>query len=189
MTKREEDKIRIQSPVMRLGGLKNPLRKLVERIPENSSMVEIGSYLGESTLIFLDSGRLFMVYAVDPWVNGYDPEVKDIASFRFDMDLVEARFDEVVAPYRNHIFKLKMTSEQASSNFPDQSLDFVYIDGNHTYESVKQDIVIWRKKIRLGGIIAGHDYGWPGLTQAIIEELGEIPIGDRFSDNSWMKFL
>ena len=43
-------------------------------------------------------------------------------------------------------------------NFADESLDFVYIDAAHDYKSVKDDIGEWDKKVRKGGIVAGHDY-------------------------------
>ena len=42
--------------------------------------------------------------------------------------------------------------------FEDGSLDFVYIDGNHYFEYVVQDIAFWSKKVRKGGIVSGHDY-------------------------------
>ena len=52
----------------------------------------------------------------------------------------------------------KMTSQEAAPLFPDDSLSFVYIDGNHSYEAVREDFRIWIRKIQAGGIISGHDY-------------------------------
>jgi len=49
-------------------------------------------------------------------------------------------------------------SMDAVKDFKDESLDFVYIDGNHTFQFVTNDIVEWSKKVKQGGIIAGHDY-------------------------------
>jgi len=54
-----------------------------------------------------------------------------------------------------------MTSLDASNKFADSTLDFVYVDGCHQYESVLQDMSIWWPKIRPGGILAGHDYVTP----------------------------
>jgi predicted O-methyltransferase YrrM len=45
-----------------------------------------------------------------------------------------------------------------AKEFEDESLDFVFIDGNHAYEWVVQDIALWSKKVRKGGIIYGHDF-------------------------------
>ena len=39
-----------------------------------------------------------------------------------------------------------------------ESLDFVYIDGNHHFDFVMQDIIEWSKKVRAGGVVSGHDY-------------------------------
>ncbi len=49
-------------------------------------------------------------------------------------------------------------SIDASLNVPDESLDFVFIDGSHTFDHVMTDIIIWTRKVKKGGIVAGHDY-------------------------------
>lgn len=69
---------------------------------------------------------------------------------------------------------MHMSSENASSNFEDNSLDLVFIDADHEYESVKKDILLWHPKIKDDGIIAGHDYSldpvhWPGVRKAVDE--------------------
>jgi hypothetical protein len=46
----------------------------------------------------------------------------------------------------------------AVKDFKDESLDFAFIDGNHSFEYVINDIAEWSKKVRVGGIISGHDY-------------------------------
>ena len=51
-----------------------------------------------------------------------------------------------------------MTSMEAVANFDDNSLDFVYIDGLHTFDAVMLDLIFWSPKVRSGGIVAGHDY-------------------------------
>lgn len=47
---------------------------------------------------------------------------------------------------------------EALKQFKDNSLDFVYIDGNHDYQFVLDDITGWTKKVKMGGAVAGHDY-------------------------------
>jgi predicted O-methyltransferase YrrM len=51
-----------------------------------------------------------------------------------------------------------MTSEQAAHAMPDNTLDFCYIDADHSYDGVKKDLNIWLPKVKSGGIICGHDY-------------------------------
>jgi hypothetical protein len=58
---------------------------------------------------------------------------------------------------------------QAVTKFADNSLDFVYLDGNHTYDFVKQDLNAWYNKVKVGGILAGHDYPLKSVKQAVDE--------------------
>lgn len=73
---------------------------------------------------------------------------------------------------------------EAAKLFKDESLNFVYIDGDHAYESVREDIEAWYPKISPNGIIAGDDYGWPGVKQAVKEALGENFMVE--ADNNWI---
>jgi hypothetical protein len=61
-----------------------------------------------------------------------------------------------LAPYNCEF--IKAFSMDAVKNFKDNSLDFVFIDGNHTFEYAINDIAEWGKKVRPGGIISGHDF-------------------------------
>ena len=49
-------------------------------------------------------------------------------------------------------------SGDAVKDIPDNCLDFVYIDGDHSYDFVMLDIIVWGRKVRKGGIVSGHDY-------------------------------
>lgn len=53
---------------------------------------------------------------------------------------------------------IRKMSLEALNDFPDNTLDFVYIDANHLFDYVMQDIIQWSRKVRRGGIVAGHDY-------------------------------
>ena len=80
---------------------------------------------------------------------------------------------------------LKVTSMDALSAFKDNSLDFVFIDGNHSYDFVKEDIREWTKKVKPGGIVAGHDYKVDpvndyGVIEAVNEYVEENNISPLF---------
>jgi len=66
---------------------------------------------------------------------------------------------------------LHMDSKEAAQHVPDGSLDLVFIDADHSYKMCKRDIDVWTPKVRLGGIVAGHDYytRWPGVVRAVDE--------------------
>lgn len=53
-------------------------------------------------------------------------------------------------------------SEEAVQHIPYASLDFVYIDGDHSYDYAMTDIILWARRVKPGGIVSGHDYILPG---------------------------
>ena len=78
-----------------------------------------------------------------------------------------------------------MTSLAAARWLAD-TLDFVFIDADHTYEAVKADIAAWRQKIRPEGWVTGHDYDplrFPGVVRAVEESFADFTLGD---DSVWM---
>lgn len=147
----------------------------------NASMIEIGCYMGDSTKIFADSGKFTKIYAVDPWTPGYDD--RDPAS-RSDFEYVETAFDQFANEY-DIVEKIKMTSNDASNKFDSQSIDLVYIDGDHRAEAVKNDIRNYRNIIRPGGYLAGHDWPTKEIQDAILEIMGCHP-DQTFLDRSWI---
>lgn len=98
----------------------------------------------------------------------------------------DAYYEEVkvkLAPYNCEI--IKATSMDAVKTFADESLDFVYIDANHNYEFVRDDIREWSKKVRKGGIVCGDDYyvfpsGNDGVMKALDEWIAEQNIKPWF---------
>ena len=69
---------------------------------------------------------------------------------------------------------IKKTSMEAVQDFTDNTLDFVFIDGNHNYEHCKEDLTEWYKKVKPGGIIYGHDYKEdPVNNYGVIEAVNE----------------
>jgi predicted O-methyltransferase YrrM len=79
---------------------------------------------------------------------------------------------------------MKMASMDAVKKFQNGELDFVYIDANHDYEYAIQDITEWSKKVRVGGMVSGHDYDptW-GVKKAVDEYVTENNIECFYSDD------
>ena len=146
-------------------------------------LCEIGSYSGESTIIFAE--RFGSVLAIDPWMDDYDPS--DATCQHASFTKVEAAFDERVSRYHN-IRKLKATSDAAFLTLQSTTFDVVYIDGLHTYEQVRRYIMNYRHITT--GVIAGHDFNpvdWPGVHRAVTELFGDNI--QRFMDTSWATIL
>ena len=114
--------------------------------------VEIGIDKGEFSEKFAKAG--LKLYAVDPWRSYKDYE--DSRS-QAKLDFLYEHTQRVLAPYPNCKI-IRKTSMEAVEDFEDESLDFVYIDGNHQLKYVIEDIVEWSKKVKPGGAICGHDY-------------------------------
>jgi hypothetical protein len=159
------------------------MKPLIDFLPASICMIELGSFSGESTRQFLQSPKIKQLHCVDMWQGGYDPD--DLAS-KWDMQWAERLFDQVLSDPR--VVKHKMDTLAAASQFLDGSMDFVYIDANHTYDFVKRDIIAYRPKIKKGMYIGGHDYGettHPGVQKAVDELLGKPDL--VFPDRSWVK--
>jgi hypothetical protein len=116
---------------------------------------EIGVAAGEySEIIMSKNPQLEAMYGVDqhfPY-EGYI-DYQRLGTFNSLEEQAHARLDK----YPNYHF-IKKLSLDAALDIPDESLDFVYIDANHSEPYVSQDINAWTPKVRKGGIVAGHDY-------------------------------
>ncbi len=144
------------------------------------TMVEVGSFTGESTEAFALSGKFKQITAVDAWSN----DVKSEAFVHCDMALAEQLF--ILRTYKYKIIRrMRSPSILASHQFPDHSIDFVYIDADHEYNNVSDDISHWLPKVRQSGYIGGHDFSiyFPGVVMAV-QEVFPNPI--LFPDSSWL---
>ena len=113
---------------------------------------EIGVYKGGFTEKFCKAG--LKMYAIDPWMayQGAGRTQQEQAR----QDFLYGHAKRTLAPYDCEV--IRATSMEALKQFKDESLDFVYIDGDHSFKHIAADIEEWSKKVRKGGIVAGHDY-------------------------------
>ena len=116
--------------------------------------VEVGVYRGWNAKVMCDRIPNLKLFAVDFW-KGYSAKRTQKKQDRY---LRQAK-----RHLRNHIKNksvklIRKASMAAVKDFEDESLDFVYIDSNHNFDVVMEDIIEWSKKLRPGGIMSGHDY-------------------------------
>lgn len=147
---------------------------LIKQYAQSGVGAEIGVYRGDTAHHILNATETQMLYMVDPYVRNYDLTDKTY-SIRGDPDIdyemVKQRF-EAEFPGRHKL--LREASEQTAQSL-DVKLDFIFIDANHTYEHVLQDLKLWVPKVKSGGLVAGHDWSrkFPGVIIAVMEYASE----------------
>lgn len=100
------------------------------------------------------------LYCIDPWLS-----YPDYVENHHDQNGMDGAY--LIAKRRMKGYNcelIRKTSLEAVKDVADNSLDFVFIDGNHSFEFVVDDISAWSKKVRPGGIVAGHDY-WNSINE------------------------
>jgi len=146
---------------------------LAERATECRVIVEVGSYKGRSTRALADHCP-GVVYAIDPWDGGYKNDDGTQARW-LDTKGARMRFDENLV---DHVVSGKVIVHQgvlADVQVEALRADLLFIDGDHRYLAVRDDITLGQKIVRSGGILCGHDYGhktWPGVKRAVHEMFG-----------------
>ncbi len=114
------------------------------------------------------------LYLIDPWEYGlqadYEPNVTPEKQLARDCQY--QRVCAYFAPYEN-VEVIRLKSEDACDMFPDNSLDYVYIDGEHSYAAVTRDLTNYFSKVKVGGYVIGDDYGWTGIMDAVQDFLKE----------------
>jgi len=149
----------------------------------NFNMAELGSYSGDSTEVFLEF-PIQRLYVVDSWLPQEDIDT-------YNPRMAEVIFDRRLAWWRTHsscdIVKLKMDTSDAVHHIPDNSLDLIYLDTEHTYECVMQTVQLWTCKLKDDGFFAGHDYsqGWAGVMLAVDQLASQFGPFETFQDTSW----
>lgn len=146
--------------------------------------VEIGSYLGASAcfisrgLRLVSSNREARLYCVDTWMND--------AMTEGQRDTYE-EFSENTRPYGGMIIPLRARSEEAAAGLL-AKVDFLFVDGDHSYEGVSSDIRSWFPKLSAGAVVVFHDYGWAeGVKRAVAEFVRplEVAPGQVFDNTYW----
>ena len=172
-------KTRLKHPNKKmLYGLFDIIDYVIDKLGQDTEMVEVGCYSGESTRIF--AKKFKHVYAVEPW------DLVKQAYHEIPNKTIEEAFRKHIAPCDN-ITVIKNKSLLAAEDF-DKKVGFVYIDANHSFNAVLADIAAWKEKVLPGGILGGHDYGHPtrilGCTKAIDQYFGKPD--KTFKDYSWL---
>lgn len=119
---------------------------------------EIGVWKGAYSATFCDAGMHML--CVDPWISY--PAWKDTKNLltgeAADQFMADSYADAVKRLTPLNATIVRKFSAEAAQDVPNGSLDFCYVDANHVYDAVIEDLTVWAPKVRSGGWIGGHDY-------------------------------
>ena len=125
-------------------------------IKKDMTVIEVGSWKGFSTALIAGMVKDWngKVYAIDHWkgntgvVHHDQAKTEDILSiFRTNMKVLKL----------DNVFPMVMDSADASKVFTNESADFIFIDADHRYSGIMNDLKMWLPKLKKGGVISGHD--------------------------------
>lgn len=140
-------------------------------------VAEIGVLRGSYAAKILQIVEPDALYLIDPW-RVFPKDV--YTSYVGESQLVwDARYTAVARRFQNdpRVHILRECSDAAAQRFSPGGLDMAFIDGNHAYDFVIQDLKLWGEVVRPGGCLSGHDLAEPSVERALREYFG-----GRFQD-------
>jgi predicted O-methyltransferase YrrM len=158
-------------------------KRIVESAPMGGHIVEVGAWKGASTsyLAVEAQHKKLRIDVVDTWSGSQ--EHKDMSDIRENS--LFGTFIDNLRPVINLINPIRTDSVSASKMYADESLDAVFIDADHRYQSVKADILAWMPKVKNGGILAGHDYAL--VHSGVIHAVDELVEAPEIIRDCWLK--
>lgn len=162
-------------------------------------VLEIGSYVGESSRIF--AGHFDYLTCVDPYgkrnewskvddmeevVQHQDDHVDVAVKTSDENDLVRFIFENNVVARDSNISFYHCTSDDYFEHYANQKFDFIYVDGDHRYSQQMRDYTNALNRLNEDGVIGGHDWSWPSTQQVITDmDFDKCPIL-HFADDSFL---
>ena len=138
---------------------------LIAQIKEDSIIGEIGVWKGEFSQKILDYAKPKFFFLVDSWifdekVRGCAPQVQ--GQEPINQEFFDDAYNETSLKFADckNVVIYKNNSIEASKFFDNNYFDYIYIDAEHSYKAVKQDLDIWYPKLKKNGYIFGDDYHW-----------------------------
>ncbi len=136
---------------------------LLEMMPKNSVCAELGVNKGEFSQKILDYVQPEKLHLIDPW---------HIKPHNECYEGVCEKFGQQVKSGQVEIHKSK--SQLCYDQFPDDYFDWIYVDGSHSYKSVKRDLDLYYSKIKMYGFITGDDYRFVEKRKGLRDAVAEI---------------
>jgi precorrin-6B methylase 2 len=165
--------------------------ELLDATPEGGVFVELGCYKGKSTSFIgveiHKQKRDINFFAIDSFQGATNStDANEIKAYE-GISEIEESYTYNVSLIGNKIKTIVSLTDEAAQYFEDSSVDVVFVDGGHSYEVVKADILAWLPKVKKGGIISGHDFNaWEGVNKAVTEIFGTP---HKVENDCWFIYL
>ncbi len=143
-------------------------RYISQFIIPNAIGAEIGVFSGSFSYNVLLKKNPKKLYLIDPWTFPHQPRFQDETdpNGQPQMNRMYQNVCDLFHPFEN-VEIIRERSELAHELFEDNYFDYVYIDGEHSYNAVLSDLTNYLPKIKVGGLLIGDDYGWEGIEPAV----------------------
>jgi hypothetical protein len=144
---------------------------VAELIQKNGLKIgcEVGVAYGLQSKYILENTDVEKLYSVDPYLHRND--YQDFMNFQQKcFDVLYYKVHKRLSAFGKRSELIRKISVEAAAMFADHSLDFVYIDADHSYAAVKSDLAAWWSKVRSGGLVIGDDYAVFPTTKAAVDE-------------------
>ncbi len=153
-------------------GRRPAINTIARTLGQDTIGAEVGVNKGFNASYICSIIKPKILYLIDPWSNFFDPDSGEIIG--------EAQYimtHNLLKPFPCCQF-IRDTSYNVVKNFQDGSLDFVYIDSDHSYQAVLKEVRQWYPKVRKGGILSGHDCSnaSPQVVKALVDFCYEIKL-------------
>ena len=175
-----------------VAGLKRILRPAprelsLRKMPRGSIVAEIGVHEGDYSKNILDVTKPKILHLIDPWKHEAGEQYNRawygglVHDGQRGMD---QRYASVKKRFEKELRSGQVVLHRKASNlvvqcFQDSYFDWIYIDGNHLCEFVRQDLELYYPKVKCGGYITGHDYGSSGWWNNGVQKAVDEFVSDR----------
>lgn len=136
------------------------IEKLARRIPPNGSMVEIGSFLGRSSVAWAMSARpSVLITCIDLWSKPGYFEKRDRNRPDGDLSAYTGAYEGTFRAMTGSFPNVTGIRGNSTAEYGLWDQDLVFLDGDHHFGAVKADLANWSQRLKTGGLLCGHDFG------------------------------
>ncbi len=147
-------------------------------IPEGSTVVEVGSWRGKSAHALAsgirDSGKKAKLFCVDTFTG----------ALSMPPQLAQAQESDIFEEFKDNLKEfsfvtpIRSDSSEAAKTLDNESIDFFWLDADHTEPFVRSDLLSWYPKVKFGAVMCGHDYrpNWQGVKVVVDNLIGKVEV-------------